>query len=256
MLDVFCQYFLFKIFDKFNNLLYNKLNVQKAGDLMTLGDIIKKYRQEHSMSMDSFSEKSGISKAYISLLEKNKHPKTGKPIAPSLQCIKQAAEGMKMDFNELFAMLDGNVTLNESTPIHPITNLYPIELKKFPLLGEISCGVPKFANEDRESYVMAGTDIKADFCLKAKGDSMINARINDGDIVFIRKQDMVENGEIAAVIINDNNDALLKRFYYYADKGLMILKPENPAYEDKIYTGEELNQVHILGKAIAFQSDV
>lgn len=137
-----------------------------------------------------------------------------------------------------------------------VTNIYPIELKKFPLLGEVSCGVPKFASEDRESYVMAGTDIKADFCLKAKGDSMVNARINDGDIVFIRKQDIVENGEIAAVVVNDDNDATLKRFYYYQDKSLMILKPENPSYEDQIYTGNELEQVHILGKAVAFQSDV
>ena len=80
---------------------------------MTLGDIIKDYRKSHSMSMDLFAEKSGISKAYISLLEKNRHPKTGKPIAPSIQCIKQAAEGMNVDFNTLFGMIDGNVSLIE-----------------------------------------------------------------------------------------------------------------------------------------------
>ena len=72
---------------------------------------IKDYRKSHNMSMDLFAEKSGISKAYISLLEKNRHPKTGKPIAPSIQCIKQAAEGMGMDFNALFGMIDGNVSL-------------------------------------------------------------------------------------------------------------------------------------------------
>lgn len=84
---------------------------------MTLGDIIKDYRKSHSMSMDLFAEKSGISKAYISLLEKNRHPKTGKPIAPSIQCIKQAAEGMNMDFNALFGMIDGNVSLvDEKSP--------------------------------------------------------------------------------------------------------------------------------------------
>ncbi|MCI7300437.1 MAG: helix-turn-helix transcriptional regulator [Clostridiales Family XIII bacterium] len=80
---------------------------------MTLGDIIKKYRQTHGISMDVFSEKSGISKAYISLLEKNKHPKTGKAIAPSIQCIKQAADGMNMDFNLLFSQIDSDVTLDE-----------------------------------------------------------------------------------------------------------------------------------------------
>ena len=103
---------------------------------------------------------------------------------------------------------------------------------------------------------MAGTNIKADFCLKASGDSMINARILDGDIVFIRKQEIVDNGEIAAVVVNSDSEATLKRVFYYHDKDLLILKPENPAYEDLIFTGPELNEVHILGKAIAFQSNV
>ena len=69
------------------------------------------------------------------------------------------------------------------------------------MLGEIACGKPIWANEERESYVQAGVYIKADFCLIARGDSMIGARIHDGDIVFCRSQNMVENGEIAAVII-------------------------------------------------------
>lgn len=81
---------------------------------MTLGDIIKEYRSSHKMSMDTFSDKSGISKAYISLLEKNKHPKTGKAITPSIQCIKQAADGMDMDFNDLFSMIEGNVSLKDN----------------------------------------------------------------------------------------------------------------------------------------------
>lgn len=137
-----------------------------------------------------------------------------------------------------------------------LNNVHPIELKRFPMLGDIVCGVPKYTNEDRESYVMAGTNINADFCLRASGDSMVGARILDGDIVFIRKQDMVENGEIAAVVVNNDSEATLKRLYYYPDKGVLILKPENPAYEDLIFSGNELNQVHVLGKAMAFQSDV
>lgn len=137
-----------------------------------------------------------------------------------------------------------------------LSNIYPIELKRFPMLGEIACGKPIYANEDRESYIMAGTDIKADFCLKAKGDSMINARICDGDIVFIRQQDIVENGEIAAVVINNDNEATLKRFFYYTEKNMVILKAENPAFEDMIFLNDELNNFHVLGKAVAFQSDV
>ena len=134
------------------------------------------------------------------------------------------------------------------------SNLMPVSKHRIPLLGEIACGEPIFADEDRESYVEAGTDIQADFCLRAKGDSMIGARIMDGDIVFVRKQDIVENGEIAVVIIDD--EATLKRVYYYPEQGKLLLMSENPAYEPFIYVGEELNEIHILGKAIAFQSDI
>lgn len=72
----------------------------------TLGDIIKRYREEHQMSMDSFSEKSGLSKGYISMLEKNEHPNTKKPIKPTLGTIKQAALAMNLDFNDLINALD------------------------------------------------------------------------------------------------------------------------------------------------------
>lgn len=144
----------------------------------------------------------------------------------------------------------------EEEKVISLNNVYQIELKRFPLLGEIACGVPIYANEDRESYVMAGTNIQADFCLKAKGNSMINARIHDGDIVFIRKQDIVENGDIAAVVVNNDNEATLKRFYYYREKCMVILKAENPAVEDMIFTNEELDNFYVLGKAVAFQSDV
>lgn len=133
-------------------------------------------------------------------------------------------------------------------------NIYKISKKKLPLLGTIACGEPIFASEDRESYVMVGMDINADFCLKCKGDSMINARIYDGDIVFIRKQDIVANGEIAAIIIED--EATLKRFYYYKEQNMVILKPENSKYEDIVLMGEQLEKVKVLGKAVAFQSDV
>lgn len=143
---------------------------------------------------------------------------------------------------------------NTSTSYDVYDNIYKIDKITLPLLGKIACGEPIYADEDRESYVMVGTEIKADFCLKCQGDSMINARINDGDIVFIRKQDMVNNGEIAAVIIDD--EATLKRFYYYKEQNMVILRPENSKYQDIVLTGEELENVKVLGKAVAFQSDV
>ena len=93
-------------------------------------------------------------------------------------------------------------------------------------------------------------NVHADFCLRCNGDSMVGARIKDGDVVFIRQQPEVENGEIAAVIIDD--EATLKRVYLSADK--IILQPENPRYEPFVFVGEELSQIRIIGKAVAFIS--
>ena len=135
-----------------------------------------------------------------------------------------------------------------------INNIYKIDKIKLPFLGSVACGEPIYVDEDRESYIMVGTDIHADFCLQCKGDSMINARIHDGDIVFVRKQDIVNNGEIAVVIIDD--EATLKRFYYYKEQNMVILRPENNKYQDIVLTGEELEKVRVIGKAVAFQSDV
>lgn len=142
----------------------------------------------------------------------------------------------------------------EAEPTETIDNIYTLDKIKLPMLGKVACGEPIFADEDRESYIMIGTDIGADFCLQCQGDSMINARIHDGDIVFVKKTDIVENGEIAVVIIDD--EATLKRFFYYREQNLVILKPENPKYQDIILTGEQLNQVRVIGRAVAFQSDV
>ncbi len=130
----------------------------------------------------------------------------------------------------------------------------PVTIKKLPILGDISCGRPIYADEIHESYASADSSLDADFCLRASGDSMTGARIFDGDIVFIRSQNSVDNGEIAAVIIND--EATLKRVYYYPDEGKLILSAENPKYAPLVYINEELDSIKILGKAVAFQSTV
>ena len=83
---------------------------------------------------------------------------------------------------------------------------------------------------------------------------MVDARIYDGDLVFIRQQNMVENGEIAAVLIED--EATLKRVYYDEKNATITLVAANSKYAPFVYHGEELNNIKILGKAVAFQSIV
>lgn len=210
---------------------------------MGMAERIRERRKAMGYTQTELGEKLGLQASAIAKYENGRVKNMKRSVIANMAKVLECSPTylMGLEHEEKIASLD---------------NIYPIELKRFPLLGEIACGIPKYANEDRESYIMAGTNIQADFCLKAKGDSMINARIHNGDIVFIQKQDIVDNGEIAAVVVNNDNEATLKRFYYYAEKCMVILKAENPAYEDMIFTNEELDKFHILGKAVAFQSDV
>lgn len=133
------------------------------------------------------------------------------------------------------------------------TNIMPMpEMRRIPLIGSIACGAPILAEEHIEDYVDLPRHVKADFSLTCKGDSMINARIFDGDIVYIRQQDTVENGQIAAVLIG--TEATLKRVRLFDDH--IVLEPENPMYKPLVYWNEEMNTVRILGKAVAFTSAI
>ena len=119
---------------------------------------------------------------------------------------------------------------------------------KRPLVGSIACGEPITAEQNIEDYVDVPETVRCDFCLRCKGDSMIDAHIEDGDIVYIRIQPEVEDGEIAAVRIGD--EATLKRVFY--DGQSITLMPCNSTYRPKTYSGEELNDIHIEGKAVGF----
>ena len=159
--------------------------------------------------------------------------------------IEKLASILNVSPSELMGWDDG---------IFSVYNVMPIERKRIPMLGSIACGEPIYAEEQYGSFVLTNAELDADFCLKAQGDSMIGARIYDGDIVFIRSQSSVDNGEIAAVIIND--EATLKRVYYYPEEQKLILSPENPKYAPFVYIKEELDTIKIIGKAVAFQSAV
>ena len=137
------------------------------------------------------------------------------------------------------------------TAIPTYDNIIPMpSMTSVPLLGTIACGEPITAVENIEDYVAKPESIDADFALRCKGDSMVDARIFDGDIVYIHQQPTVNNGEIAAVLIDD--EATLKRVYI--SDGTITLMPANQKYPPLIYSGEQLNNIRILGKAVAFTS--
>lgn len=157
-------------------------------------------------------------------------------------------------FAEVFGVTESELMgLDKVNENLTIKNLIPFEVKEIPILGKIACGEPIFADEERGRYTLV-SGVNADFALEAQGDSMIGDRIYNGDVVFCRNQPTVDNGEIAVVIIKD--EATLKHFFYYPDRGLVILKASNPAYEDLIYMDDELADIRILGKAIAVEFGV
>lgn len=160
--------------------------------------------------------------------------------------------GLALNVSEAWLM-GYDVGRSRDEKIPKAENIIPMpEMRKIPLLGTIACGAPVFADEHMAGEVDIPSNIHADFALTCKGDSMINARIFDGDIVYIRKQDTVENEEIAAVLID--SEATLKRVKLYDDH--IVLEPENPMYKPFVYWNEDMNDVRILGKAVAFTSKV
>lgn len=201
------------------------------------GDKIREARKAAGLTQRQLADKVNVSNTSISNWEKNLS-------RPDPDTIQHLCWALNVQPNYFFAV--------DSTLLLP-TNIIPMpEMRKIPLVGTIACGEPILAEENIEEYVSIPKDLTGDFALKCKGDSMINARIFDGDIVYIRQQDEVNNGEIAAVLID--NEATLKRFKRLPDR--IILSPENPMYDPLVYRGEEMNTVRILGKAVAFTSAV
>lgn len=210
---------------------------------MNIGQEIKRLRTEKGMTLEQLGNKCDVGKSTVRKWENGmiKDMRRDK--------IEKLANALDVSPSHFFEYDSSNEKNTDK-----ISNIYPIEIHRLPMLGEIACGKPIFMDENKESYTMVGSNVKADFCLKAKGDSMINARIMDGDIVFIKRQPEVENGEIAAIAIDD--EATLKRFYRDEITQTVTLISENPIYAPMVFTKESQKNVYILGKAVAFQSDV
>ena len=195
--------------------------------------------QDAQISYGELSKMTGIPK---SALQRYATGATEKLPIPRLEAIAKA-------LNVSSAYLMGWVDDETSLP----DNIIPMpKMRQIPLLGDIACGVPILAVENVEDMVNVPENIRADFALRCKGDSMINARIYDGDIVYIRQQPVVDNGQIAAVLIDD--EATLKRFRKYSDH--IVLEPANPQFMPLSYWGDDMKDVHVLGLAVAFTSTI
>lgn len=201
-----------------------------------LSSVLKRRRKELGLTLAQVADAMGVAEATVQRWE------SGNIKSIRYEKIERLAEVLEVNP----ASFMGWASANETMP----SNIRPLEpMGKVPLIGEIACGTPILAEQNITDYVDLPGHIHADFALTCKGDSMIYAGIKDGDIVYIRQQEKVENGQIAAVRVGDE-EATLKRFYF--DGEMLQLVPENSRYRPLVFTGEDINQVHVIGLAVAY----
>lgn len=207
---------------------------------MTTGEIIRSLRQRKGLSQEDLGKLVGVKRAAINKYE------TGLVVNLRRDMIQKLANALNTTPTVIMGWEDedGNI-LNLPSNLEKMPSMNQV-----PLVGQIACGTPILAEENITDYIDLPAHIRADFALTCKGDSMIGAGIQDGDVVYIRQQPEVENGQIAAVIVGYNSEATLKRFYRIGDT--VTLNPENPTIAPMVFVGEEINNVRIVGRAVAY----
>ena len=215
---------------------------------MFLGEVIKKYRKEHNLSLRAFAKKCGLSYTYISMLEKNTDYRTGKPIAPTLDSVKYISKAMNIPIDDLLKMLDDKqeFKLNEDADIDILKN-------KIPILGTVKAGYDWLAEENVTGYITDSDIIKnyeknigEYFALKVTGDSMLPL-LSEGDLVIVHKQSDVESGQTAIVLIN-GDEATVKKVIKTNDG--IELHSMNPYYPKKKFSFNDIKNlpIEIIGR--------
>jgi repressor LexA len=210
----------------------------------TLSQRLRQALDDHGMTQSALARLSGISKSSISRYIKGDWAGKADAVRALAGALNVSEEWLS-GYDVPERPVEAAPALHDDLPpgAMPMPRMVPR-----PLLGVIACGGPVLAAGNIAGYVMVPEDIPCDFVLRCKGDSMMQAHILDGSLVYIRAQPDVENGDIAAVVIDD--EATLKRVYKAPDS--ITLMPENPRYAPLVYTGEDMNTVRILGMVTAW----
>ena len=214
----------------------------KKQAMKIVGEKLKQARKNKQMTQDELAALiPGMSKPQISAYE------NGRRGVPQDK-IEQFAKILEISPIDLIPLEEFH---NTPGPFPP-SNMVPMSQFKWgKLAGEIACGCPRCAEYDEDIMLPVG----ADTALYCVGNSMINIGLSDGDIVYIRYVtdfEEVHNGEIVAVGIGDDYEYTLKRWFFYPDKALLKLVPENDDFKMMIFEGEELQDIHLLGVAVGF----
>lgn len=212
---------------------------------MKIGLYVKHYRERHKLSMQEFADKADLSKGYISMLEKGKHPQNDREIVPSIETVNKIAKAMNLSIDELLARIDGNQMIDISRDRPLPSNIITPAAYAVPILGTICAGSGIHCEENFQGHFYVDRTIKADYCLKVKGDSMIDAGIYDGDFAFIRKSFDYSDGDIYAVCWGAEESASLKKLYKMDDK--VMLQPCNSDYAPTLVDADD---IYIVGECI------
>lgn len=200
-----------------------------------LGKSLAKLRKKAGLSQQELADKIGLTRSAIGMYETGRRE-------PDLDALKKMADFFWVDLDTLTGYAEDRALPANMSQLG--------DLDQVPVVGRIACGLPILAQENIEAYVDLPRHIQADFALECKGDSMIGAGIRSGDVVYIHAQPEVENGQIAAVLI-DEEEATLKRFYF--DGRTAQLLAENTAYPPMVFVGAEIGKhVRIVGRAVAY----
>jgi len=201
---------------------------------MDFGERLKKARKDRGFTQRELADRIGAKHNSVSNWEHGQN-------MPDPDTISAICYALRVDANYFFDDLRREVPVG----LEPLPSF-----RRVPIVGAIACGAPILAEENVQGYADMPENIRADFVLRCIGDSMIDARIHDGDLVYIRKQPVVENGEIAAVRIDD--EVTLKRWTLQGST--VILQPANARYAPMAFSGPDLQRLHVEGKAVAFIS--
>lgn len=204
---------------------------------------IKRLRLERGITQEQLASMLKVSRSTIGMYETGSRE-------PDFETCEAIADIFNVDMDYLL----GRTSVERKEPITP--SIIPPGFEPLPrmvkksLVGTIACGEPITAEENIEDYVDVPEDVHCDFCLRCKGDSMIDAGIHDGDVVYIHIQPQVENGQIAAVRID--GEATLKRVFWDESSQTLTLLAENRNFAPLVYTGPILETVHVEGRAVGY----
>ncbi len=202
------------------------------------GNRLRELRNEKGLSQSELAKQIRISKSAVNMYERGERE-------PNFETLEIIADYFNVDLDYLLGKTECKNRASEA--LHFISQMP--QMRKWKVLGATACGAPLHKELEDES-VLAPSNIDADFVFRCEGDSMIGARILDGDVVFVKHCE-VENGQIAVVRIGE--EYTLKRIYRGPD--YLELRAENPKYAPIIIRGEQEN-AEIIGKAVQFLSRV